>query len=61
MSRNPQLRALQWELVNHLDAMPFDEWTPEMLQVTTLMLKIAGVKPVQFVGKPNLTLVQGGA
>jgi len=59
MSRN--LRALQWELVNHLDAMPLDEWTPEMLQAATLILKIAGVKPVQFVGKPKLTLVQGGA
>lgn len=55
------IRALQQELLDHLDAMPFKEWSPEMLQATTLLLKVAGAKPVTSVGRPRLTVVQGGA
>lgn len=57
----PSLDALRWELVDHLDAMPLDCWTPEMLQIMLSLLKVAGVKPQRFVGKPKLTVVRGGA
>nr|CRL76276.1 hypothetical protein CPGR_01609 [Mycolicibacter nonchromogenicus] len=57
----PSLDALRWELVDHLDAMPFDCWSPEMLEATVALLKAAGVKPQRFVGKPKLVVLQGDA
>jgi hypothetical protein len=56
-----ELHRLRCEVADHLDAKPFKDWTPEMLQALLSLLRVAGVKPQQFVGKPKLTVVQGGA
>lgn len=58
MERN--LHRLCCEVRDHLNAKPFKSWTPEMLQALLSLLRVAGVKPQQFVGKPKLTVVKGG-